>query len=350
MGFGSILSSFAPQIATSVIGGVLGNKGARDDRRAIAAANYANNLGFYDARPYVTDLYKSGKAAKDAAIDMGAYQGETYAGLNPFQTLGFNYLGNMGTDLMGRGADLMNVSGGFGQNFADLYNQSQEDRLANATDYAAANTQPLLAAAMLDPYRQLTEQTLPGINQAASTSNNMNSSRAGVNEALANRAYDDRSARTATAIQDALIGRSLSAQDKQFSDAMAANDALKNTFGIGFGMPTVISGMLTSAGGGLQTDEQNRLNDAFNRYNRNRMDKLDILGQYNANILNRAPTSTNFSQTPNMTNPLMATIGGANAGFGFGGNMFGGGGLNDFLGGLFNPTYGNYMSYANSNN
>jgi len=34
------------------------------------------------------------------------------------------------------------------------------------------------------------------------------------------------------------------------------------------------------------------------------------------------------------------------AGFGAGGS----GSFGDFMGGLFNPTYGNYMSYANSNN
>ena len=88
------------------------------------------------------------------------------------------------------------------------------------------NTEPLLAAAMRDPFRQLTEQTLPGIDRSASATGNTNSSRAGVSEALANRAFADRSADMGASIQDRLIDRSMKAQQAQLSNMTAANKNL----------------------------------------------------------------------------------------------------------------------------
>ena len=58
---------------------------------------------------------------------------------------------------------------GFGSNYGDLYNQAMGgNAMQNAIDYATANRGGLVDAALRDSTRQLTEQTLPGINRAAS--------------------------------------------------------------------------------------------------------------------------------------------------------------------------------------
>ena len=62
--------------------------------------------------------------------------------------------------------NLINMGMGSFGNYQDIYNQVQGDVMGAANQYAMDNTQPLLAAAMRDPYRQLTEQTLPGISTA----------------------------------------------------------------------------------------------------------------------------------------------------------------------------------------
>ena len=219
-------------------------------------------------------------------------------------------------------------AGGFGQNAAGLYgqyqelaNQARQDRLGNAVDYAAANTGPLLETAMRDDRRQLTEQTLPGVNLAASASGNMNSSRAGVAEALAQRAYDDRRADVASNIQQGLIDRSLNQQAQQFADrglalqgAGQANAALQSAYGAGLNTIGQGGSWGMNAGQALQGFDQAALNDQRSAFERARDFELQQRQNYQAGILSRAPTSTNPS--PVTASPLGAAGSGALAGFG----------------------------------
>ena len=77
----------AGMIGSTVIGGVMGNKAAKADRRAQADANRMSAMPYMDARQYLTGIYDQGRGALDQAITTGAYKGPTYAGLNDFQTL-----------------------------------------------------------------------------------------------------------------------------------------------------------------------------------------------------------------------------------------------------------------------
>ena len=88
-------------------------------------------------------------------------------------------------------------------------------------------------AALRDSTRQLTEQTLPGINRAASATGNTNSSRAGIADALATRAYQDRAADVSADITNTLMNQSLAQQQRDFANAMSANQGLANAFGTG---------------------------------------------------------------------------------------------------------------------
>ena len=57
--------------------------------------------------------------------------------------------------------NFMNLGRGFGQNYADLYNQASQDMLGNAIDYASSNADPLIRNAMRNDYRNLMENQLP---------------------------------------------------------------------------------------------------------------------------------------------------------------------------------------------
>ena len=228
------------QIAGALLGAGLGYLGKKEDRKNQAAQNAALMAGFNQYKPYVDNNLKGSEAALDGVLNTGAYTGQTYAGPNAFQTGTANTMGNFGMGMMNSGNAMMGNNAGFGANANNMYGQyqgmvnnaQQQDRLGNAIDYANANTGSLLDTAMRDDRRNLQENTLTGIDMAAMGSGNMNSSRAGVATAVANRAYDDRRADMASNIQNSLIDRSLNTQNQAFADqqnalsgAMGANKA-----------------------------------------------------------------------------------------------------------------------------
>ena len=301
--WGSIISAVAP----TVIGGIMGNKAAKEDRKNMKAMNDANMAGFNQYKPYVDQALSGGEGAFNDALNTGYYQGPTYAGPNATQLGAIGNSANASNAIYNSGMGMMNTGAGFGNNANSLYNaavgnagnignyqgtfdkniQDQRnlanaytglagniadagaqygnyrnqfdqlgndlrgyegqfgglsgqqqgltdrftgmadqaantDRLGNAMDYATANSGSLIDAAMRDSTRQLQEQTLPGINTAASGSGNVNSSRAGVADAIAQRSYDDRRADVGAQITDRLMDRSLTQQAQQFADQSGA--------------------------------------------------------------------------------------------------------------------------------
>ena len=191
------------QIGGSVVGGLFGRSAAKKDRAANAAANRMRMMPYLDARSNILDLYSRGQNALNDQLNAGFYQGQTRAGLDPTQEEAIRMMQNTGATAGADASNFMNVGRGFANNYQDLFNRASQDMLGNAINYASTNTEPLLAA-MRDPFRQLTEQTLPTIDRNAMATGNTNSSRAGVAEALANRAFADRSADVGANIQDSL--------------------------------------------------------------------------------------------------------------------------------------------------
>lgn len=303
-------------IAGSLISGVMANKAAKSQANAMNAANYANQAGFRDARPYNQFGYAQNKDAYNNALDMGTYLGDRYAGFNPMQDAAYTGMYGFGQNQADLGQNLMGIGQGFGQNYQDLYNQASQDMLGNAINYATENQEPLLTAAMRDPYRQLTENTLTGIDQGASATGNTNSSRAGVAEAVANRGFNDRMADTAANIQQNLINQSMGAQQNQFANMMGANQGLYNALSAGQNMAGAGFGDMASAGGAFQTDSQNQMNTDMNAFNEQRDFQGNLVNQYMNNMSN-APSRYTGNQAVT-TDPYSATLGGAMAGAGFG--------------------------------
>lgn len=345
----------AGMIGSTVIGGVMGNKSAKADRRAQADANRMSSMPYMDARPYLNDVYSRGQNALDAAVNTGAYTGQTYAGIDPFQAQAAQQLGSAGQLGYADALNFMGAGRGFANNYQDIYNMANRDQLAAATDYARNNVEPLLAAAMRDPYRALTEQTLPGIDRMASGSGNMNSSRAGVADALAQRAYDDRSADTAVSLLDQLTNRGLQSQTNQFNMMNSANANLGNMYNAALGQAGTSAGFMNQGGGILSTDAQNRLNDEKARFEAQRDFEMQQLNNYNTGILGGRGGNSLSGINAVTANPFMGTMGGAMMGAGFGkeyaptmfgqqkpigGYSYGAGNAGSFERGTFNPANG----------
>jgi hypothetical protein len=326
-------------IAGAVIGGVMSNKASKRSSNAVDAANAANMAGFNLAKPYLDYGYSQGKDAYNYALDKGVYTGDTYANMNDMSKAGYNYMNDFGIGGQGDAVNFMNQGRNFGSNYADLYNQAGKNNLAAANNYATNNSQSLIDSAMRDSTRQLNEQTLPNINMGASGTGNINSSRAGVADAIARRSYDDRLTDTTATIENKLANDYLTNQNNMFANQMNANANLANTYGSGFGMGMDISNMMTGAGNAFNKDAQNQLDADRIAHEKDAAYKMDINNKYMSGTMGKAPTSSTTTQ-PNLYDPNMSALYGGMQGFGFGGQM-----MNSFGGNTNYGSSGNPFSY-----
>ena len=314
-------SSIGASIAGSVISGIMNRNSAKRSSGAIDQMNAMNNRGFDLAEPYIRRLYEGGSEALDKQLETGAYKGPTYVGMNPIQQQLAQGLSDFGLNNMGFGQQFMDASSNFAQNYNDLYNKASAGGMNAARDYALSQSQPLIDAAMRDDRRRLQEQTLPGIDRAAAASRNSNSSRAGVADAVAQRAFDDRRADVATDVQDRLMSRSLNQFNTDLRNQQSLNDALKSTFGIGAQFMPAMSALASSGQQSLQADQQAQLNAGIGAFERERDFESNLYNQFGSGILGRAPMSPS-GYALNAVDPNMATLMGGLQGFGIGGGLF----------------------------
>jgi len=316
------------QIAGAVIGGVMGNKRAQEDRKAMDKANAANMAGFNQYKPYVDAALKGGQGAFNDVLNTGYYQGQTLAGTNPFAAGAANTMGGFAPGVMSSGFDMFNLGSGFGQNYRDLYDRAQQDSLSGAIDYANENAGALTDALMSDARRN-TQLAMQGNNMSSSGTGNVNSSRAGIADAALNSELARQTAATGETVRNNLIDRKMNADAAAFGRSMDANRALADTFGAGLNTMSTGAGFGMDAGRFLQGEEQNRLNDDRARFEGNRDFGYNMSKDYMSGMLGRAPT-TGTRAAANMVNPGAAAMGGAMTGFGFGRDylqpLFGGGG------------------------
>ena len=321
-----------------LIGGMFGMMGANKQASAQREANAANMAAFNQYKPYVDAGLSGGQGAFNNALGGGYYQGPTYAGPNQFQTGTANTMGTYGQNLQDSGFNMMSNNNQFGQNANNLYGRfsgladqaSTTDRMGNAIDYATANSGALTDSLMRNDRRNLEEGVLPGINMAATGSGNVNSSRAGVAEGVANRGYEDRYADMSQRVTDSLIDRSLMQQGQQFSDASNAlsnagnaNNQISNAYNTG--MNTMQTGGTTgmNAGGALQGFDQAQMNDDRANFEGNRDFGYNMYKDYMSGMLGKAPTSSNVNN-PVPNNMMSGALGGAMQGYGFQNQYFGG--------------------------
>lgn len=172
-----------------------------------------------------------------------AYTGQRVAGLNPFQTTSADTLGNFTQAFTpnainaasGLGFSNIGAGYGFGSNAQDIFGRASMDPTSMIIDQAGqyANNpyiSGMIDAASRDVTRNLFENQLPGINRAASGTGNLNSTRAGVESAIASRGAADRLADMSSDIRGKFFGQGLGMAQNQFNqnlqNMMASNQDL----------------------------------------------------------------------------------------------------------------------------
>lgn len=325
-------------IVGSLIGAGVGYLGAKKKSKAIDRMNAMNNQYINAVMPDIRkNVDQTGKDYQ-AMRDRGAYSGDYFAGPNDMQLEGNRALYDYGVRNRGLGQSIMDRTGGFVDNQGALYNAysdlaNRPDMMARADQFAQDNMNPIVRAMMRDDTRRLEEQTLPGINTAASGSGNVNSSRAGVASALAERAYGDRLADVSSNVYNDLRNRSLNQSNTEFGQTLSAlsgannaNNNLAQTFNLGNNMfGTAVNNSL-SAGNNQNAWDQARMNADRNQYDYQTGYLYNLGKDYGGFLAGGSPGQGNYQM--NAVSPTTAAIGGAMSGFGMGGNFggFGGGG------------------------
>ena len=303
-------------LGSAVVGGITARNAAK---KQAAAQKYAADTAaesFRFSKPYIQRSYDQAEDALAYANQQGVYPGQTVAPLDPYQILGANYLGQAG--LAGRqGAlDIMGSSQPYAQNFADIYGRSMSGNpIMDAQNFAASNSQPLIDRAMRDSARRLTESTLPGINLGASASGNVNSSRAGVAEALAKRGYGDRLADTTALVEDQLRNQYLTQNQQSMDTALAANRGLGASYATGIDAIGNIGQLIGRPGDLYRGYDQSLLDDASRRFTEDRDMRLNNQIAFQKGILGQADYQSRPYMAPT-TSTGAATLGGAMQGFG----------------------------------
>jgi hypothetical protein len=149
----------------------------------------------------------------------------------------------------------------------------------------------------------------------------MNSSRAGVAEAVANRGFDDRRADTTSMINRDLMDQSLGQQNQQFKDQMLANQGMQQSYSQGINAMGAMGDFMTGAGSNLRGFEQGYMNDQQNRFQNDRDFALNQQIKYQQGILGNAVNNSPQNPVQQTASPLAGAFGGAmqgaSAGMGF---------------------------------
>lgn len=172
-------------------------------------------------RIYYSDIFPRARALLDRTPD------QIVAGISPQLQQLLDYMGIFGgpggvagqragaADALGQYA-----TGGFRQGLENLSSPVQVGTPdLGVVGSLASNpfVDSMVTAALRDPYRNLTENTLPGINQAAAATGNVGSTRQGVAEGIARRGYADSAADVGASIRGGLYQNALGIESNRQS-------------------------------------------------------------------------------------------------------------------------------------
>lgn len=306
------------QIAGSLVNGFIANKIAKKDRANKQKQIDAQMAGFNLAKPYLEQMYSGTGQAVTDALDMGTF-GNTYVDyFNPLNQQFIDYTTGMADSLQPTISNQLNTLGGFGDYFNQAGQMALQNPLDGAIQYSTGDRLDTLSnAALRNPYRQLMENTLPGINISASQAGAMNSSRAGVADAIANRAFDDRSADVRGTLQDALMTQYLTNNQNMITNLMNVGTNQMQGFGNSMGYINDIGQFYDVAGNAVYQDAVNKMAADKAAFDEARDFPLSVY-QNQSKIMANAPTSV--SPDANMYNPQAAAVAGAYSG-GMGGGF-----------------------------
>jgi len=268
-----------------------------------------------------------------------AYAGPRVAGLNPFQIGSANTLGNFAQgftpDATNAAANLgfsnIGAGMGFGSNAQDIFSRASMDptqQIIGQAGQFADNpyTQGMIDAASRDVTRNLFENQLPGLDRAASGTGNLNSTRAGVESALAQRGAADRLADISSDIRGRFFGQGLGMAQNQFNqnlqNMMASNQDLMRAGQFGMdalggaqGLAQTGFGQGQMAGGLFQAQNQAELDANKSFFDESLANRLAVLAPlFGASQAGQGFRSVaGVTQTPSMASQIGGIMQGVGA-------------------------------------
>jgi hypothetical protein len=281
------------------------------------------------------DAFGDAKSVYDSQKGTPFYQGDLYANMDPLTAQGIGANANFAT---GAGADAANhvlssgnpllAAGGQGLAAYQALNgmASSDPTQANIGAAGRYADNPFLSgqidAASRDVVRNLNENQLTGLNEAATASGNMNSSRAGVAEGIARRGAADQIGDIAANMRgnayDRGLGLAESTRTANMNGLATAGAGFGSTFGqglgaIGQGLGEVYgnNNALVTGGQLNQQDQQGQLNADFSKWQGNDTRPNELLNRYMSIIGSQNWGGTQTGTTPGPS--LFQTLLGAGA-------------------------------------
>lgn len=293
---------------------------------------------FNIARPLYQDTVTQGQSLLNDVFANPAFGGPRVAGLNPFQVNSANFTGNFANqtgqnafNLINAGNANLNPGMNFGTNAQNTFNRfAGVDPTQNIINNAAqfANNpfvDGMIDAAGRDVTRNLFENQLTGIDRAAAGSGNINSTRAGVESAIAQRGAADRLADMSSSIRSQFFGKGLDMAQNQFNQNLR-NELLANqpllealnagtrTLGAGNDFARMNFGLGQGAGSVFQGQEQAELDANRAMFDEALTNRIRALGASTGVLgggqgFSGGPTSGTTSESQTKTPSLASIIG-----------------------------------------
>lgn len=324
--------------------------------KAMKDAANRENAPWSAQQPYLRYGFEQGRSLYDQAVGRPMYDGPFDAGTNPNLDQGFNRMVDWSNNAgMSAGNDLAAAGrlgiGGFGQSLGNaqtLFNQAQADQTQNTINRAgqfADNpyVDGLVDASLRDVNRNL-QLGLASNNANAVGTGNMNSTRAGVTEALLTQGAQDRAADISSQIRSGLYSQGLGLANTQiqqgFGNSLAANQ--QSLAGVATGAQMLGQGTTIQQGAiGAQIGVGQQQRDIANAGIRGELQKdayqtnrdLDLLSKYMSIVGGRDWGGTNaagvnYGTHDPLSSGVQGALGGAMMGYSLY-NAFGGyGGVN----------------------
>lgn len=332
MGMDPVTIGAGALVGGALLGGIGGSQGSGGGTTTTSTSS----TPWLPQQPYLTSGFSDARTALDNALKNPSYQGQRVADLNPFQTGAANSLGAYSQNNFGLANSATNAANSmltpgsqYGANAADLFARYNgvdptQQILNTAGQYAnSPYADGLVDAAGRDISRALNEQTLPTLNRQFSGTGNTNSTRAGVESAIAQRGAADRYADMSNTIRGNLFNTGLTQGQNQYNqnlqNSLSANNQLYNSYNVGQNGLTNAADLASkyfnqgnTAGTLYQSQNQNQLDANLAAFNEANTNPLNFINSYMQAVNgNYGGTSTGSSTAPKLGGGLSGAITGA---------------------------------------
>jgi hypothetical protein len=332
------ISTGAALLGSAAIGALGGGSGS-------GGSQQTTSTPWGPQQEYLTHGFGQAKDALTNAQGKGTYAGPYTAGLNPFQTAGYNAVGDFAQNqgmqgangIFNTGMGMIGLGSQFGANAGDIFNKASQDPtqqiIGNAGQYASnPYLDGQIDAASRDITRNLHEQQLPGLDMTATSTGNMNSSRTGVAQGIMERGAADRIGDISAQMRGNAYQNGLGMAQGQYNTGMSqmlgANgqllqggqfgaDATSNGVSMGYGAGDAMA----RAGAGFQSQAQNEINGNRQQFQDQQNQPLDLISKYMQMINGNYGSSSNSSTSGG--SKMMGALAGGLGGMGLYGKFQG---------------------------